>query len=116
MTSVYTPAQEAVKCCRQHISVQSELNPAKAALQKKAAVIARRCANLIGSKKGFIVYDGTSLVNNGDGIFDLPIIIEQKLSKSSIEDRLGQLTELKSKNLISEEEYDRRCCEILDEV
>ena len=94
-------------------------NPINADLRQQALNLGRKYSNLTRDKKGVTVYDEVALMNDinaacaGAASMARP---QQGLMSQTIEERLAKLSELKSKGLISEQEYTSRRQRILDEV
>ena len=72
---------------------------------------------LYGQNKTVTVFDEIALMNDINAACAGAAVVSEKIKNSSIlEERLAKLSELKKKNLISEEEYETRRQKILDEI
>jgi hypothetical protein len=94
-------------------------DPVNAELRQYALHLGRTYSNLTRNKKGVTVFDEVALMNDINAVCAGATSIAKSHGDReaiSIEDRLTRLSELKSKGLISEQEYDSRRQGILDEV
>lgn len=91
--------------------------PADADLKQRTLGLGRAYSNLTRNRKGATLYDEVALSNDISaacaGASALP---GRPPMAASAEERLGKLSDLKGKGLISEEEYQARRHEILRDV
>ena len=93
-------------------------NPTSADLRESTLQLGRTYSNLTRNKSGVTVYDEVALSNDINAVCaGATILVDNKSAQSrTIESRLQRLAELKSKDLIDEQEYATRRKKILDEV
>jgi hypothetical protein len=114
--------QKALKSARE--SYQSSLaklkaNPTNADLRQRTLALGRTYSNLTRNKKGATTYDEMALMNDTNAACAATFTSAHKSTESStasVEQRLEVLSELRSKNLISDEEYTARRKAILDSL
>jgi len=116
-------AAEALERARQHYQrslSRLKSDPANADLRQSTLGLGRAYSNLTRNKKGVTVFDEVALMNDinaacaGAAVLNLPT--KPTTNAHSIEDRLMKLSDLRSKGLIDEREYNASRQRILDEV
>jgi hypothetical protein len=89
-------------------------------LKQQTLQFGRVYSNLSRNKRGVTVFDEVALMNDINAACAhsgaKPDPSSGKANAPSIEERLGKLSDLRSKNLIDEDEYQSRRQGILDEV
>jgi hypothetical protein len=96
-------------------------NPTDADLRQRTLQLGRTYSNLTRNRRGVTVFDEVALMNDisaacagaTSGSPANPIV---PMPSSSIEERLVTLSDLRSKDLIDEQEYNLRRQKIIDEV
>jgi hypothetical protein len=103
-------------------------SPTNANLRQRTLELGRHYSNLTRNKQGVTVFDEVALSNdigaacagagsaNAAAVRSAPLKNIVASNKSSMEERLTKLLELKSKGLITEQEYESKRTRILDEV
>jgi hypothetical protein len=94
-------------------------NPTNADLRQKTLELGRAYSNLTRKRKGVTVFDEVALMNDINAACAGATVIAHEgrsSSKPSIEERLIRLSDLRSKGLIDEQEYNSRRQKILDEI
>jgi hypothetical protein len=107
------------KAAYQNSLARLKSKPTSADLRQRTLELGRAYSNLTRNKKGVTVFDEVALMNDINAACAGAAVSPQTnkiAAKPSIEDRLAKLSELKSKGLIDEQEYNSRRQKILDEV
>lgn len=97
-------------------------NPTNPNIRQKTLSLGRVYSNLTRNNKGVTIYDEMALMNDINAACAAATAVNTQLTrniqnqKSTIESRLAKLDELRSKNLISQNEYDEKRKAILDEI
>ncbi len=103
-------------------------NPTNANLRQRTLELGRYYSNLTRDQKGVTIFDEVALSNDigaacaaagsvtSDSVDSKPLKNIAASSKWSIEERLTNLSELKAKGLIDDQEYATKRARILDEV
>ncbi len=99
--------------------VKLKSNPTNADLRQRTLELGRAYSNLTRNKSGVTVFDEIALMNDINAACAGATVVSQpskSASKTTIEERLAKLSDLRSKGLIDEQEYTSRRQKILDEV
>lgn len=112
--------QEAQQAYQAAISYLKK-DPINAELKQRALNMGRVYSNLTRDKKGRTVFDEIALMNDINAAcaaagVKSPSSSTNFKSEQTIEERLSTLADLRSKSLISIDEYDKRRAEILSSV
>src|SRR5690348_15897862 len=93
-------------------------NPTNADLREQTLQLGRTYSNLTRHRSGVTVYDEVAISNdlNAACAGTATLVANKQTQSQTIESRLQQLAELKSKGLIDPEEYSTRRKQILDDV
>jgi len=99
-------------------------DPTNANLRQRTLELGRRYSNLTRNQQGVTVFDEVALSNDigaacagaSAAVRSTPLKNIVASNKSSVEERLTKLLELKSKGLITEQEYESKRTRVLDEV
>ena len=95
---------------------QLKANPTNADLRQRTLQLGRTYSNLTRNQTGVTVFDELALSNDINAACGGAATLVANKQTQSIESRLQQLAELKSRGLIREEEYVTRRKQIIDEV
>lgn len=97
---------------------QLKANPTNADLRQRTLQLGRTYSNLTRNKQGVTIFDELALSNDINAACGgaATLVAHKQTQTQSIESRLQQLAELKSRGLIREEEYATRRKQIIDEV
>jgi len=94
--------------------------PTDANLRQHALTAGRQYSNLTRNRQGVTVYDEMALMNDINaataGATPAPATASSPTAAKSVEDRLRNLEGLRTKGLISEQEYEARRQQILNDV
>jgi len=93
-----------------------KMNPINADLKQKALLAGREYSNLARDAQGRTLFDEVALMNDINAACAAATKAPSPRPAESHEERLRKLTDLKSKGLITEAEYDKRRAEILDSI
>jgi hypothetical protein len=95
-------------------------DPANADLRQRTLQLGRTYSNLTRNKAGVTVFDEIALMNDINAACASTSVVTsfkpQEHKKESIEGRLSKLSDLRSKGLIDEQEYESKRQKILDEI
>lgn len=96
-------------------------SPTNANLRQRTLELGRYYSNLTRNQQGVTIFDEVALSNDigaacAGAAASTPQTSGVASTKSSVEERLTKLLELKSKGLINEQEYESKRARILDEV
>lgn len=93
-------------------------NPNDAELKQRTITLGRTYSNLTRNKNGDIAFDEMALMNeiNAACANAQPIQFQNSTTKSTVQERLLQLQQLKEQNLLSDNEYNARRQQILNEI
>ncbi|HRH40476.1 MAG TPA: hypothetical protein PKY82_02440 [Pyrinomonadaceae bacterium] len=93
-------------------------NPNDAELKQRTITLGRTYSNLTRNKNGDIAFDEMALMNeiNAACANAQPVQFQNSTTKSTIQERLLQLQKLKEQNLLSDNEYNARRQQILNEI
>jgi hypothetical protein len=96
-----------------------KLAPTNADLKQRTLELGRAYSNLTRNKQGVTVFDEIALMNDINAACAGATVAHKSSNEKrsqTIEERLAKLSDLKSKGLISEQEYASSRQKILDEV
>lgn len=95
-------------------------NPTNADLRQSTLALGRVYSNLTRKKRGVTLFDEVALMNDINAACAGATFVSHNNARASatpsIEERLARLAELRSKDLIDEQEYSARRQKIIDEV
>ncbi|MDY7092707.1 MAG: hypothetical protein SX243_07015 [Acidobacteriota bacterium] len=120
-------AKETAETAYKQSLTELKLDPTNAELREKTLDLGRKYSNLTRDGKGIAIFDEIALMNDlnaaaggsmalADGPPTQPPLRDQAPPRANPEARLKQLTSLKEKGLIEEEEFEERRAKILDEL
>jgi hypothetical protein len=103
-----------------HSLARLKLDPANPDLREETLRLGRSYSNLTRNRRGVTIFDEVALSNDISaacaGAFRQPKQLAEPRPQATIEARLAQLAELRTKGLLEEEEYRERRREILRDV
>jgi len=106
----------ATQAAYEHNLARLKEDPTNPELKRRTVTLGRAYSSLTRNKQGVAVYDEVALSNDISSACAAVSVPPSSAATSSPEDRLSKLSDLRSRGLVSEEEYQAQRKRILSEL